>query len=295
MTCNTRDNRSSKHGVRGGILSGGGPLRGWIVMAALLLLAPVAASAQGLDSLRGTFSGPTVNWDGIYFGGHLGLSTMNTDFSNAGRDLVADMLTNSTVETQAHPEDWQVLTNRASSSGRSYGLFLGYSTQMDQLVLGFDLGYSYNSSLQTSDGPKSIERIVATSDGVSHDITISSQASIKLIDYATARLRAGYAFGQFLPYAVVGAAAGRFDYSVDMALVDKQTDTNGNISFYVPPPESNSKNSAIVAGFLAGLGMDVAVTPNIFLRGEWEFINFASVAGIRTNINTGRVGVGVKF
>ena len=41
--------------------------------------------------------------------------------------------------------------------------------------------------------------------------------------------------------------------------------------------------------------MDVAILPNVFLRGEWEYVGFAQVGGIRTNINTGRVGIGVKF
>ncbi len=41
--------------------------------------------------------------------------------------------------------------------------------------------------------------------------------------------------------------------------------------------------------------MDVALLPNVFVRGEWEYIAFAPVGGIRSNINTGRVGLGVKF
>ena len=36
-------------------------------------------------------------------------------------------------------------------------------------------------------------------------------------------------------------------------------------------------------------------SPNVFLRAEWEYIGFVPVAGIRANINTGRVGIGVKF
>ena len=44
-------------------------------------------------------------------------------------------------------------------------------------------------------------------------MTIKAQSSIKLVDYATLRARAGYAFGQFLPYALVGGAVGRFNYS----------------------------------------------------------------------------------
>ena len=41
--------------------------------------------------------------------------------------------------------------------------------------------------------------------------------------------------------------------------------------------------------------MDVAVTTNVFLRGEWEYVGFAPVSGIRAGLNTGRVGVGVRF
>ena len=59
--------------------------------------------------------------------------------------------------------------------------------------------------------------------------------------------------------------------------------------------QSNSKNNAIIGGVAAGLGMDVALTPNVFLRGEWEFVAFGPVGGIRSNINTARVGLGVRF
>ena len=41
--------------------------------------------------------------------------------------------------------------------------------------------------------------------------------------------------------------------------------------------------------------MDVAVLQNVFLRGEWEFVAFTPFAGIRASMNTGRVGVGMKF
>jgi opacity protein-like surface antigen len=59
--------------------------------------------------------------------------------------------------------------------------------------------------------------------------------------------------------------------------------------------QSNSKNNAIVGGFVIGLGMDVAILPNLFLRGEWEYVGFAPVGGIRANLNSGRIGIGVHF
>ena len=39
----------------------------------------------------------------------------------------------------------------------------------------------------------------------------------------------------------------------------------------------------------------MAVTQNIFLRGEYEFIQFAPVANITATISSVRVGAGFKF
>jgi opacity protein-like surface antigen len=119
-------------------------------------------------------------------------------------------------------------------------------------------------------------------------VSIGGTASIKLNDYATFRARGGYAFGQFLGYAFVGAAVGRFDYARDLSLTVTGAD-NGSFTL------NDSKTNAFVAGVTTGLGMDVAVTPNVFLRAEWEFIAFNSVAGIKVTTNTGRVGVGMRF
>ena len=56
---------------------------------------------------------------------------------------------------------------------------------------------------------------------------------------------------------------------------------------------TDSQSNKFGYGFLYGLGMDVAITPNVFLRGEWEYIAFNKVGGIRSTLNTGRVGLGV--
>jgi opacity protein-like surface antigen len=67
------------------------------------------------------------------------------------------------------------------------------------------------------------------------------------------------------------------------------------LPFNTVDTESDSKNNAIAGGVLAGLGLDVAVLPNVFVRAEWEYIAFAPVGGIRTTLNTGRVGIGARF
>lgn len=262
---------------------------------ALILAMPAGAAAADFPLLRGSFTG-YGQWEGVNLGGTLGMTNLNTDFSQSTSSIVADMLRQSTLEAEIGPSGWNVLANDISSS-TSYGAFLGYNMQWDQLVIGFDLAYHRFSNLQTSDGPTLLERIVSTSDGTSHDLAIWAQSSTKLVDYGTVRARAGYAVGQFLPYAMIGGALGRFNYSTTVWLADQQTDSNGNKSLYIPPssPQTDAKDGAYVAGLAVGLGMDVALLPNVFLRAEWEYVTFAGVHDFHSYMNSGRVGVGVRF
>ena len=93
----------------------------------------------------------------------------------------------------------------------------------------------------------------------------------------------------------------KFEHARDLfflsaTVTDDQTPPAPLLPFtFGPVTATNSKDGAIVGGFLAGLGVDVAILPNMFMRAEWEYIAFAPVNGIRANINTGRVGAGLKF
>jgi outer membrane immunogenic protein len=219
---------------------------------------------------------------------------MNTTFGNGTSSLIAYLLRNTTVENEFSPSSWTTLPSN-TTNGRQFGAFLGYNFQWDQLVIGFDGAYNRPSTLE-SFASDSITRRGFTSDGILHVLTIDAQSSLKLIDYATLRARAGYAIGQFLPYAVVGGAVGRFNYSNSATAFDDQTPPLPSAPFtFAPPPRTDAKDNAIVGGFVVGLGMGVALLPNVFLRGEWEMVAFVPVNGLRANINTGRVGLGVRF
>jgi opacity protein-like surface antigen len=267
----------------------------------VLLLAPAAHAADLDDALRGSFSNPVnspayLRWDGLNLGVQAGVSNMNTNFGNSTSDLIAFILRNTEVESQFSPSSWTTLPSN-TTNGTQYGIFLGYNVQWDQLVAGFDLAYNRASTLSAGASDTIARQVVTTPDNVNNAITITAQSSLKMIDYATLRARAGYAFGQFLPYAMVGAAVGRFNYASTATVHNVGTPPVGSpiLPFDTTDTRSNSKNDAIVGGFTFGLGMDVAITPNVFLRGEWEYVGFTPVGGIRTNINTGRVGLGVKF
>src|SRR6266849_2440090 len=60
-------------------------------------------------------------------------------------------------------------------------------------------------------------------------------------------------------------------------------------------PEADARNGVFAYGAAAGLGVDVALLPNVFLRGEWEFVQFAPLQGDHIHINTVRTALGLKF
>lgn len=265
-------------------------------VAVLIAAASGPARAADLDAswLRGSFAPVVerpVRWDGVLLGGTIGRSNMSADFGNATSSEIAYILRNSTLEDEANPSTWTTLPKTVTNSSQ-YGGFLGYNWQWDELVLGVDVAYNHPSSFSTSTSD-SIDRIVTTSDGVIHDVLVQSDASLRLKDYATLRGRAGYAFGQFLPYGMLGVAVGRFNYSTSATVTDQQS--GAVTGTFGPVTQTDSQDDVIDAGFVAGAGIDVAVLPNVFVRAEWEYIFWGSVNGIKTSLNTGRVGIGFRF
>ena len=244
--------------------------------------------------LRGSVSSKSaVRWDGLFFGGQIGQSSMNTDFGNSAGAQVAYVLRNTTLQSEFAPSGWTTLPATTTNS-KTFGGFMGYNWQSYDLVYGFDAAYNRMNSAEAM-ASDTIARTVTLSDGTVDGVTINAQSQSKLIDYMTLRARAGYAFGQFLPYVVVGGAVGRFNYSTTSTVTVAQTPVGGPTTTFVLPTQTSGRNNAFSAGFVVGAGLDIAVLPNVFFRAEWEFVGFAPLAGMKSTLNTGRVGVGVRF
>jgi opacity protein-like surface antigen len=258
--------------------------------AAVAPIADAARSADmpGEDFLRGTFVTETVRWEGFHVGGQLGFTNMNGDFSNATRNMVHDMLRESTLENESAPSEWDVLGS-TQTRGISYGGFIGYNWQWDSIILGIDGGYTRMSGFDTFVGPRTLQRSIPSS---GDNVFIRASSTLTMHDYATLRGRVGYAFGQFMPYAFVGGAVGRFDYATHVRV---RVGQSGSAGVYAPAPETQSRDNAFTPGVAAGLGVDIALLPNMFLRGEWEYVAFSQIDGIRASINTARVGLAIRF
>ena len=254
----------------------------------------IAADWPG-DSLRGSLTPNYARWDGWQFGVQAGLANMNADFGNSTSGLVAFILRNTTIENEFAPSNWATLPSNGTN-GQVYGLFLGYNMQWDQLVLGWDIIYNNTASSLESGAQDSIGRQFVTSDGFTNQVSIDARSSVRLIDYAALRGRAGYAFSQFLPYVTAGLVLGRFNSSTTATVFSQGTNAGTGATFG-PNVDTRvtGKDNAFIGGAAAALGLDWAITPGIFLRAEWQYIVFGPLMGTRTHLNTGQLGVGARF
>jgi opacity protein-like surface antigen len=181
-------------------------------------------------------------------------------------------------------------------TGNQFGGFAGYNWQLDELVLGFEGAYHRTATPITAGGVDTLSRRFTTSDGYDNSVRLRTSGRFQLRDYATMRGRVGYAFGQFMPYAGAGFSVGRVGYSTSATVRVTAPAQGGNPPIdFGPVTKTDGKENAIAYGANLALGVDITLLPNMFLRGEWEYIAFAPIEGTRANVNTFRAGLGLKF
>ena len=120
--------------------------------------------------------------------------------------------------------------------------------------------------------------------------TVSSSASAHITDFATMRAPApGSLCDRFLPYAFAGAALGRGRY---LPQRDRERITRHDIPDSVTPPatpitpqpdrlylrpakpEAENRKGVFAYGYTAGWASTSPLLPNVFLRAEWEYVQF---------------------
>jgi outer membrane immunogenic protein len=271
-------------------------LRAGLASLALIIAAPAGAMAADMpEVLRGSYTPTYARWEGFYVGGQAAYLSGGADFGNATQSLVAFILRNTFIEQNFGVSSWTTLGKRdANSSG--FGGFAGYNSQWDDVVLGLEVNYvKTNWQARASD---SISRFNDTAT-VRYAATVDASSSIKLIDYASIRGRAGYTIDQFMPYALVGFVVGRADILNSVTVTETETalptPPGGIIGGLGPTTNTEGRTDKIIYGYSAGLGLDVALTPNIFMRAEYEYIQFFGLGGIQFYLNTARAGIGLKF
>jgi outer membrane immunogenic protein len=275
----------------------------WVICAVVVLALAPSAFAGDFDMLRGSQSvGPATftNWSGFYIGGQVGYSGGKADFSNSTSPPIAYSLRNTFLENNITPSNWLVL-GTANHDGSQFGGYVGYSTQWQDLILGLE-GNVNRSSLSLNAPSTPIARLTpADSNGNTYAVVISGNGTVTNLDYGTLRARAGWIMGNFLPYGFAGLAVGRADVNIKATVAGEQNPPAIGSCASSPTcvpfafTSTSGKDGSWLYGFTVGAGIDVAVTRNIFLRAEYEYVQFAPVANVLLDINSVHVGAGVKF
>lgn len=263
------------------------------VTLGLATLMIAGGNAWAADYLRGgSYEGPPAeaagyNWSGTYFGGQWGRSEARAAFGRTGRSTFTDRLLRPTVETNDNMARWPELPN-GDTRGSSYGGFVGYNAQWGDVVVGLELNYSHGSLSVNS------ARNVFTDMGAPVVGIAAYSGQARITDFGSLRLRAGYAWGWLMPYATVGLAMGRME-----------TMRSVSVSYSPAPPpappvyaaytDTDSKTNALTFGYAFGGGIDIGLLPNVFVRGEYEFVQLNAVNGITASLNNYRAAVAVKF
>lgn len=270
-----------------------------LVLAAILAATGARAQDSSPPYLRGSQayvpSYPVYfRWAGLYFGGHAGYTAGGVDVGTGTKSLLQFLLRDTTLEREACVSCFVTLTSRTLASG-SYGGFMGYNSQWDDIVLGLEVNYSRVASTVANTG--TIERLVTLSDNFRYDVTVNSTVQVTLNDMATFRARAGYVMGPFLPWISINAAAGRGSF-IKAASVSYPAPVDVSGAGRTLPAAAvsgdESKNDVLFYGYGMAIGVDIALLQNVFVRGEYEFTTMHS-NDITFNLSTVRAGLGFKF
>lgn len=285
-----------------------------IGIAMLGLSATTPALSADYPVLRGSqiddtppppnFSSGNAQWSGFYFGGGVGITDTKFKPGEGLGKLANYAFRNTLLGSEVDLGSWVGNLSEKRDSGATFFGLAGYNFQFGDVILGFEADYTQSGqSYRIGDY---IARRVATSDGALNDVRMTTDQGAKLNDYATARLRMGWAYGNLMPYMTFGGAVGRFDTNSTIQSTWFFTRTNsvtGAIesnyaSGYTPSNPSivgGSKKNVYSFGLSGGLGADWAVTDNLLLRAEYQIVRFAEVEGTTVTVNTGRIAAALKF
>jgi opacity protein-like surface antigen len=273
-------------------------MRGFLVVAAVVLGAVSSAHAADMPALRGGFtdglSRTSVNWAGFYAGVQGGYGSSDEHFTGSTNALLASVVKGYIIDNEMGVSQWNLPLGKQSSRTSLWGAFAGYNWQWEDVVLGLEGSYAHGGFGATASASRSATSANRLSDGFFHSVTVNSDSAMDISDMATFRGRAAYSWGCFLPYVFGGVAFGNANISKSVFVQDSAGPTLfGPFTNFAPLTGTDALHNHLVYGYTAGLGFDVNLIGGLFARAEWEYVRFT--ASTDTSINTLRAGLGYKF
>lgn len=243
----------------------------WIVAGCATIAAPVAFAAD--MPLKGPVAPPIYDWRGFYLGGNAGWGAVDPT-ANFNPAVLGLLLPNASarggfiVDTAASTPPFALSFNEKGWLG---GVQAGYNWQYLNWVYGLEADIEF-PDLKGSASRNFTVVAAYFGDNASYAGTFGFSQAIEL--FGTARGRLGFAVDHWLLYATGGFAWARVE--------DTLFSTNFVSLNSVFPRGFPGGFAASVAGtetmygYAVGGGLDWAITQNLWLRGEYLFIDLIS-------------------
>jgi outer membrane immunogenic protein len=266
----------------------------WLLCGVAIVGMAVQARAADLEDsfLRGSSTVVTApggtRWDGVYIGAHVGMSVPGIDFTN-NTPYLAAVLDGTPVTSRTSTP-----LGNADSTSTHFGGFMGYNTQWDGAVIGIEGTYNWvDKALTATNG------ITGGFAPAASSLVYSAAGSVtaRMIDYGTLRVRGGWATNSFfMPYATFGLAVGRMDINRNVLVTPAATGaTPPGTVVPLPFAVSENLNGLFGYGYAAGVGVDFCLMANLFMRAEYEYVQFPDFHGLNAHMHNVRVGAALKF
>ena len=283
---------------------------------ALLAIAPVfstGASAADLGSIAWPWTPsdyssdiPTYDWSGGYvaiMGGY--------NSSNVTQSELASNMVDIAIPAWLYAEKAKGLAKAAArdltASGAIYSIHGGFNVMMERLVVGGELEYGKLSPAISAQGSFDEQRVfeekaITLANGTAATEKIGGWLNYtnktQILDYGLVNGRAGYAYGRFMPYALVGLGVTRVKVATTMiAYETHRIETPAALvgASNIGPSVGTYTKDAYAATFSFGLGFEYAVLDNLILRAQYNYMTAGPLKGETISSNLARGGLALKF
>jgi outer membrane immunogenic protein len=289
-------------------------MRWWVLGLLIAMASPTLAADYDDSWLRGSQvigAAPTPPprlyriWAGVYGGAQVGEDFSGVDFRTSSA-IQSAINQDTTLNLVRAALPGMLPLPQVNTRAPSYGGFVGYNWQIDDVVFGVELNAN-RSNLSQSTSSTASRSYIINSGGYTFAptaVNVTGNSSIQMSDYFTFRGRVGWAFGNFLPYLAGGVSFAQVDTSrlVDVSFFGKCTvcpiDGNGNpipLTIGGDYPFNNVDHGKYVIGFDGVLGVDYLLTRNVFVRGELEYLHLGNPNDIRLSTIATRTAIGLRF
>jgi opacity protein-like surface antigen len=261
--------------------------------AALAFAAPAKAADMSLRGSMPTAEASGPNWGGVYIGGFYGYSSGSFNPSSV-----------ITAHTAAHVglipgAGYLPLgpTPGGPANRGAFGLFAGYQAQFEDAVVGVEMDYTRLGmdrfgNYQAPDGSQVVGVPSQAGPADTYNFTDQRlQTRLRVTDYMTLRLRAGWDLGYFLPFLTAGVVVGR---GAENGVYTANTCSTGGCGA-VTPVRYEYHKSVTSAGLAYGAGVDMRLAQYFLLRAEYQGVTFARFGSGNVTVHTVRAGVGIKY